>query len=122
MYVTKPVQAIIGYAVFSARIPLSKWAEKYHNRPEILKRIHEYMTHRKYVAEIRSFSSIEPIPLKDINDSFEKFVIPQSYYYLDNFPELFEYIKKRTIFLDHTEIKNEFIDIDESKICSLRRD
>lgn len=122
MYVSKPVQAIAGYAVFGGRIPLTEWAEKYKNNPVIFTRVQEYMERRKYVSEIHSFTEIKPIMLKDIKNTIPNFVIPQSYYFLDNYPILFEYVLNNTKRIESSTINNNFEFIDESKICSLRRD
>lgn len=119
MYVSKPVQAIVGYVEFGERIPLSKWADIYKNDVEISQRIEEYMTRRKFVAPILSYTDTVPISLDDINRNLSKFIIPQSYYYLDNYPELFEYIKSHTVFKSY-KVTNDFSVIDKNQICSLR--
>ena len=43
------------------------------------------------------YQETHTIELSEITKEFPNFVIPQSYYYLDNFPELFDYIKKKAV-------------------------
>lgn len=117
MYVSKPVQQIVGYIELDNRIVLTDWEEKYREDKEVLKRIHEYMDrNNKYVMPIKKFHMTTRIDLKDLQVSLTKFIIPQSYYYLDNFPELDKYISEYLEELDEVVV-NEFSPEDTKNIC-----
>ena len=118
MYVSKPVQAITGYIEFGERIALTEWAEKYKNDAEVYPRVEEYLKRRKYVVPILKYVDTEPILLEDLQKNISKFIIPQSYYFLDNFTELFKYVKQQTVFGSH-QINNVFDNVDKNKICQL---
>ena len=78
MYVSKPVQAITGYVLFSERIPLVRWTDEYKDDPEVLLRIEECMKKRKYAARILSYIDTVPIELASIREAITDFIIPQS--------------------------------------------
>ena len=54
--------------------------------------------------------------MKDLRNDLKKFIIPESYYYLDNFDELDNYIKNNIKFTGEL-IENNFEIIDEADIC-----
>lgn len=51
-----------------------------------------------FAIPINSISLLEtPISLSELKQSFNEFVVPQSYYFLDKKPELLEYLMSRRI-------------------------
>jgi len=116
LYVSRPVQVITGYMHFGDKIELVLWKEHYDYDKETIKRIDEHMTRNRFVMPILSYQKSESIPLKNIKEKFPNFVIPQSYYYLDNFSELFEYIKASARLIGK-EQENSFSNITDKDIC-----
>lgn len=117
MYVSKPVQQIVGYVILGKRIELKEWKTEYKDHPEVVKRIDEYLLrNNKYVMPILEFHMTKPISLTMLNDELKQFVIPQSYYYMDTFPDLKKYIESNAEQLQE-EIKNSFVKEDFSNIC-----
>lgn len=117
MYVSKPVQQIVGYLELDKRILLEDWKEQYKENSEILKRVEEYISrNNRYVMPIKSFHMTKPIPLNDLKKGLRKFIIPQSYYYLDHYPELWNFIK---LYATDTQevIINHFYEDDIENIC-----
>lgn len=120
MYVSLPVQQIVGYLELGKRIRLEDWRKKYQENAEVLKRVDEYIDrNNKYVMPIKSFHMTTPISLNELDRNLNKFIIPQSYYYLDNYPELWKYIEKHS--RDTGEVtNNSFDENDVDNICVRR--
>ena len=117
MYVSLPVQKIVGYLELDKRISLNDWKEKYKDNKEVSERINEYLDrNNRYVMPIKSFHMTEGIALSDLQRDINKFIIPQSYYYLDNFVELQEYIHKYAIETNEVLV-NSFDSNDVDNIC-----
>lgn len=114
LYISKPVQKIVGYIEFDKRINLEDWKEKYKNNTEISSRIGDYISRNyKYAMPINRFRMTTEITLQDL----KRFIIPESYYYyLDNFGELENYIKRNIKFTGEI-LENNFEKIDEINIC-----
>lgn len=117
LYISKPVQKIVGYIEFDKRIILHDWKERYKNDIEISNRIDDYISRNyKYVMPINKFRMTTEIPLSDLKNNLNKFIIPESYYYLDNFIDLDNYIKSNIKFTGEV-VENNFQEIDEADIC-----
>lgn len=117
MYVSLPVQQIVGYLELGRRISLEEWKEKYKDNGEVKERIDEYIArNNKYVMPINSFHMTKPILLCNLKKDIKNFIIPQSYYYLDKFPELLEYIRENAIETNEV-MKNTFYDDNMDNIC-----
>ena len=117
LYISKPVQKIVGYIEFDKRINLEDWKEKYKNNTEISSRIGDYISRNyKYAMPINRFRMTTEITLKDLKKDLKGFIIPESYYYLDNFGELENYIKRNIKFAGEI-LENNFEKIDEINIC-----
>ena len=65
---------------------------------------------------INIFRMTTEIPLSDLKNNLNKFIIPESYYYLDNFIDLDNYIKSNIKFTGEV-VENNFQVIDEADIC-----
>ena len=117
LYISKPVQKIVGYIEFDKRINLEDWKEKYKNNTEISSRIGDYISRNyKYAMPINIFRMTTEITLQDLKKDLKRFIIPESYYYLDNFEELENYIKRNIKFTGEI-LENNFEKIDEINIC-----
>lgn len=117
LYISKPIQKIVGYIEFDKRIELKDWKDKYKDNIEVSKRIDDYISRNyKYAMPINKFKMTTEIPLSDLKNNLEKFIIPESYYYLDNFIELKEYIKKNIVFTDEV-VENNFQVVTVENIC-----
>lgn len=93
IYVSRPVQALMGVLYLDNKTQIVDWKVKYKDDPEAQKRIDAYLEHHKVVMEIRKFQNTTSIPLKEIKEVFPKFLIPQMYYYIEDSP-LLEYLEK----------------------------
>lgn len=117
LYISKPIQKIVGYIEFNKRINLQDWKEKYKNNVEVSSRIEDYISRNyRYAMPINKFKMTTEIPLIDLRSNLEKFIIPESYYYLDNFTDLDKYIKSNIEFTGEI-VNNNFKVIDEDDIC-----
>ena len=117
LYISKPIQKIVGYIEFDKRIELKDWKNKYKDNLEVSKRIDDYISRNyKYAMPINKFKMTTEIPLIDLKNNLEKFIIPESYYYLDNFIELKEYIEKNIDFTDEV-VENNFQVVTDENIC-----
>lgn len=117
LYISKPIQKIVGYIEFDKRIELKDWKDKYKDNMEVRKRIDDYISRNyKYAMPINKFKMTTEIPLSDLKNNLEKFIIPESYYYLDNFIELKEYIEKNIDFTDEV-VENNFQVVTDENIC-----
>ena len=88
-YVSRPVMAITGVADFSDREDLSKWLEKFSDRPnEVQERIHEMLLDCRYAVPCLSFQPTNRISLAQLRSDMPDFIVPRMYYYLDELPLL----------------------------------
>lgn len=117
LYISKPVQKIVGYIEFDKRINLKDWKEKYKDNSEVSNRIDDYISRNyKYAMPINKFKMTTEIPLSNLKNNLNKFIIPESYYYLDNFTDLDHYIKSNIEFTGEV-VENSFNVVDEKDIC-----
>ena len=117
LYISKPIQKIVGYIEFDKRIELKDWKEIYKNNIVVNRRIDDYLSRNyKYAMPINKFKMTTEISLSDLRNDLEKFIIPESYYYLDNFIELEEYIGKNIEFTNEV-VENSFQTIHDEDIC-----
>lgn len=59
---------------------------------------------------VLDFYIVKEIELETIHKYIPNFVCPQIYYYLDNYPELFDFIKKNATDIGELQI-NSFVNI-----------
>ena len=116
MYVSTPMKMIVGKIHLGKRIDINTWKDKYHNNPEIVERINDFLTRHQYAMPIISFQMTEGIDLETLRQFNPKFVCPQMYYYLDNYPELFEFIRKNTADKGKKQMNN-FENASLNEIC-----
>lgn len=65
---------------------------------------------------VLSFQMTKEIDLGTLRKFNTRFVCPQMYYYLENYPELFDYIKHTATDIGEPRI-NSFENIDKEDIC-----
>ncbi len=116
MYVSKPVRAIKGIVYLNNRHIITDWEKDFSFDPNAINRIKEYEKSYRYAMEISGFKETTEISLDDIKSDFPKFVVPQSYIYLDNKPELLQYIESK-IEIKGKNIKHDFSYVTSEQIC-----
>lgn len=116
MYVSKPVRAITGIVYLNNRHELNDWEQEFCRDSEALKRISDYKNLYRYAMEIAEFQETNSISLDDLKRDFPRFVAPQSYFYLDNNPDLLKYIEDR-ILVRGINIKHDFSVITSDQVC-----
>ncbi len=92
IYVSSPVQAIAGILYLDRRIEVNSWKENYYADKGVIERIDMRKDRNKYAMPISSLQSIENITINMMSKKVKKFIIPESYYYLNNYPEIREAI------------------------------
>lgn len=116
MYVSTPMKMIVGKIHLGKRIDINTWKDRYHNNPEIVERINDFLTKHQYAMPIISFQMTEGIDLETLRQFNPNFVCPQMYYYLDNYPELFEFIRKNAADKGKKQM-NDFENASMDEIC-----
>ena len=116
MYVSSPMKMIVGRIHLGRRIDINTWKEKYKDDGEVSERIDEYLEKHTYAMPILSFQMTEKVDLATLRTFNKKFVCPQMYYYLDNYPQLFEFIRENVTEIGQVKI-NDFTNVDKDDIC-----
>lgn len=116
MYVSKPVRAITGIVYLNNRHVISDWKNEFAADSEAVERIENYEKSYRYAMEILEFQETTEIRLDDLKRDIPNFVVPQSYIYLDNNPELLEYIENQ-IRLKAVNIQHDFSTITSNQVC-----
>lgn len=116
MYVSSPMKMIIGKIHLGRKIDINSWKEEYKNDLEVCDRIDDFLTRHTYAMPVLSFQMTKEIDLETLRRFNPKFVCPQMYYYLENYPELFEFIKKNAVDIGKLQV-NSFEHIGKEEIC-----
>lgn len=116
LYLGLPIQKIVAILELGKRIDMKLWLEQYKEDPMAVERIENSLKRNNYAMEIRKVQFIEPIPIKEVIEQFPDFHIPQSYFYLDNKKELFEFIQSKVV-KTGPEITHDFSTISSDEIC-----
>ncbi len=116
LYLGIPIQQIVAIIELGERIEISSWLEKYRDNQEAVERIQKSLCKNRYAMEIRSVQFIRPIDIKKVINAFPEFHIPQSFFYLDNKKEIFEFLKKETVKIGSRK-DNTFYNVDVENIC-----
>ena len=115
-YVSNPVKAITGVAIFGKKEKLSLWKEKYSDRPvKVAERISEFMEDCNYAIPMLSFTKTVRIPLNQLRTDIKGFIVPRMYYYIDD-SDLLNYLKVNLTPLEET-YQNDFSFISDDDIC-----
>lgn len=116
MYVSSPMKMIVGKIHLGKKINLNIWKEQYKEDVSVCERIEDFLTRHTYVMPILSFQMTKEITLTELRKFNPDFTCPQMYYYLENYPDLFEYIRNNAIEMGEKRI-NSFENVDKEEIC-----
>jgi predicted transcriptional regulator len=116
MYVSSPMKMIVGKIHLGRKINLNTWKEQYKEDVSVCERIDDFLTRHTYVMPILSFQMTKEITLTELRKFNPDFTCPQMYYYLENYPDLFEYIRNNAIKMGEKRI-NSFEIVDKEEIC-----
>lgn len=117
LYVSNPISGISGILHLGRYTLLEDWKVKYSRQPEVIERICTYESRKNKMAmPVLSYQETSIITRDELVEKLEKFVVPQSYYYLNDNMELTQYIES-TIEVYGRMKENEFIENDLSNIC-----
>lgn len=121
LYVSTPVCGIAGILHLDKPIALSTWKEKYKGNIAVFDRISEYESRKnKYAMPVVSYQETNVITRSELNEKLDKFVVPQSYYYLSDDMELTKYLEKNMNRNDEIKYNDFFIKRDQD-ICKKYR-
>lgn len=96
LYVSTPVCGISGILHLGKKVYLSDWKEWYKGNFVTIKRIEECESRKNKIAmPILSFQKTNLITRSELDEMLEKFIVPQSYYYLKKEMELTKLIESR---------------------------
>jgi predicted transcriptional regulator len=116
MYVSSPIKMIVGKIHLGKKINLNIWKAQYKEDVSVCERIEDFLTRHTYVMPILSFQMTKEITLTELRKFNPDFTCPQMYYYLENYPDLFEYIRNNAIEMGEKRI-NSFENVDKEEIC-----
>lgn len=115
IYVSRPIQAIMGIVYLNNRIDIESWKKQYAYDSNTLKRIDKYLLQYKVAVQIEKFQNTSAITLPELKNKFPNFLIPQMYYFLDDLP-LLNFLENNLKEMDQP-IRHNFDYIDSSLIC-----
>lgn len=115
IYVSRPIQAIMGIVYLNNRVDIESWKEQYSYDSDALKRIDKYLLQYRVAVQIKEFQNTSAITLNELKNKFPNFLIPQMYYFLDDLP-LLKFLESNLKELNQP-IKHNFDYIDSSLIC-----
>ena len=115
IYVSRPVQALVGILYLDNKISIEEWKEKYKSDQAAQERIDEYLKQHKVAMEIKEFQNTNAIPLAKVREKFPDFIIPQMYYYLEGLP-LLDYLQEN-LHPEGAPVCHTFENITSDMIC-----
>lgn len=115
LYVSRPVSAVMGILYLNNRHSLNDWLEEYSYDYEAVERIKKYQIHYKYAMEMPKFVETTGVSLEELRLKV-KFLVPRSYYYIDNTP-LLKYITENISETGKVVIHESYSKIESDKIC-----
>lgn len=116
IYLGLPYRQILAKTILWPKQNISDWSIEYSDYYEAVKRIQDYLTQSKVAMPIYSFQAIEPIDAIIIEKEIPSFRVPISYMFLDDKPELLNYITEREKYIGK-EITHTFESISSKDIC-----
>ena len=117
IYVSQPVCAITGILHLGRKEYLQTWRDENSENDELVRRIDAYMERGNKVAmPVLKYQHTNQISLQELREKVEAFIVPQSYYYLDEEGELLKYINKNLV-LDGNLFCNEIKKEDVNEKC-----
>lgn len=117
LYLSAPVQEVIGIMELGKPIDLIAAQQQYTNNLEVLKRIESSIEGREIFAiPIESFQMFkEPVQISKLKEIEPKFNVPQCYLNIENFPNVFDFLNKQEKY--EKEFINDHKEIYESNFC-----
>lgn len=115
IYVSTPVKAIRGIMYLSNKTSLLEWREIYKEDKECISRIDGYLPKHKFGMEINKFEDTNAIPLNQLREDLDKFIVPQMYYFIED-SELLNYLEKKII-TNGNVVTHEYEHITSDMIC-----
>jgi len=97
IYVSHPVKAVAGILYLSPRIEVRTWIDQYSSDEKIVTRVKKHVEKNKYAMPIKATQRIQPITVDALREAVEKFIIPESYYYFENYGEIANAIQERVM-------------------------
>ena len=117
LYVSRPVSSITGIVYLDNRHSLDDWLNEYAYDIDAISRISEYKKNYNYAMEIPKFIETNSISLTELRAKFN-FLVPRSYYYIDN-SELLSYLEKKLIPTGHVVEHSNYSSINSTQICKM---
>ena len=116
VYLGLPYRIIAAKMTLGKPVSIRDWKEKYKYDDKAIERIDDCLTRNNVAMPILSFQEIEDIDIRQIESVFPDFRVPISYLYLDNKPEIYEYIKRHEKNIGEP-ITHSFDNISSNQIC-----
>lgn len=116
MYVSSPMKKIVGKIHLGRKIDINTWKEQYKDDAEVCERIDDFLTRHTFAMPVLSFQMTDEIDLETLRQFKPDFVCPQMYYYLENYPDLFEFIKDKAVDIGELQVHS-FDEISSEDIC-----
>lgn len=116
IYLGLPYRQIVAKTILGPKQNISEWLTEFGDDPEAVKRIQDYLTRSNVAMPIYSFQAIDPIDARIMEKEIPGFRVPISYMFLDDKPELLNYIQSRERLIGE-EIVHNFENITSNDIC-----
>ena len=95
---------------------IQDWLEKYGEDEDAKERIEDCLTRNTVAMPIYSYQEIEPIDMRQMEKEIKGFRVPISYMYIDDKPQIYDYIKDRTRHKGN-KIEHNFENVTSKDIC-----
>ena len=116
IYLGLPYRQLVAIAELGKKEEIAEWLDIYSNDSQAIDRIKDCLTRNNVAMPVYNVQEIEPIDMREAEKVIKGFRVPISYMYLDDKPELFEYIKTRTV-LKGSRIEHKFDEVKSEEIC-----
>ncbi len=121
LYVSAPVSGISGIIYLGNYFLLEDWKVKYARYPDVIETICAYENRKNRMAmPILGYQETNTITREMWVEKLGKFVVPQSYYYLNDTMELTKYVESAIEVQGIMKI-NKFMEDDLSNLCKKYR-
>ena len=116
IYIGLPYSQLVAVVELGKPEIIENWLEKYKDDKAAVERITDCLTRNNVAMPILSFQEIEPIDMRKMEDDISGFRVPISYMFIDDKPEILEYIESR-IKYKNKRIEHRFLNITSKDIC-----
>jgi len=117
IYLGFPMQKVVAIISLGERISLEDWLIQYKDNSATCSRIQDFMSRNRYAMPVLDFQEIAPISLEAYKSKQPNFIVPRSYYILENNPSLQKYLEEQTQYKGEKRT-NTFDDNLEDIICT----